>query len=119
MSSRDDNDNAVTKGAFLKEKFNNLARWVHGEVGQENVSADVIAGIAGRSELEFCMVAEILQANKSVSIHRDWKGMMQLLKDNKLPAELLTVLTQIRHKEAMHDKFWRYISLFIEVAEAQ
>ena len=107
----------VMKGAFLKEKFDNMARWVEEGVGKENLPADVIAGINGRSEMELCLLAEALHANKHVSIHRDWAGMTQLAAKHGFPQELQEVVTAIRAREGMHDKFWRYIALFVQVAE--
>ena len=116
MSSRKDETEA-TKGAFLKTKLQNMARWVEFEIGRENLPADVIAGTDGRSELEVCMLAGALQANKDVTIHRDWVGMARLMREHSFPAEVQGVITAIRARDGMHDKFWRYVDLFVEVAE--
>lgn len=105
-----------TKGAFLKEKMQNMARWVIEELGSENLPADLLADIAGRSELEITLIASQLQSNKSLAIHRDWVRLGQSLSSDKLPSWLLEVVMLVRSKDSMHDKFWRYIDLFIEVA---
>ena len=106
----------MTKGAYLKEKLSNMARWVVAEVGKENLPVDIVAGIDGRSELEVTMLAAVLQSNTNVSTLRNWDEIQQLVTTNNLPSELGTVVALIRDKESMHDKFWRYIELFSEVA---
>lgn len=103
-----------TKGAFLKEKLNNMANWVTGEVGKENLSVDIIAGIAARSELEVCVFAGVIQANSSTVAQRDWSGVVRVLAE-QVP-HMQEVVTEIKHREAMHAKFWRYMDLFVEVA---
>lgn len=105
-----------TKGAFLKQKLINMARWVTEELGQENLPADLIADITDRSELECTLIASQLQSNKSLATHRDWVRLGQSLGDERLPPWLQEVIVRVRKKETMHDKFWRYVELFIEVA---
>lgn len=107
----------TSKGSFLKEKYDNLTRWVVEVVGKENLSADSLAGIKGRTELEIVVLANTLQANKSLVSHRDWTGLVQLLVSEGIPAALQEVVVAIRHREMMHDKFWRYMDLFVQVAE--
>lgn len=102
----------MTKGAFLKQKLQNMARWVIEEVGKENLPVDILAGINGRSELEVTMLASSLQSNSRVAAHRDWHGVGQLV-----PAELREVVTAIKQRPHMHDRFWRYMCLFVEVIE--
>ena len=106
----------MKKGEFLKEKLGNMARWVAEEVGKENLPVDVIAGIAGRSELECCTLSGVLQANKDLATHQNWSGLVQLLSAEGCPRELQEVVAIIQKRPAMHDKFWRYIGLFIEIA---
>lgn len=105
----------MRKGEFLKEKLGNMARWVQEEVGKENLPADVIAGINSRSELECCTLAGVLQSNKDLATHQNWSGLVQLLNAGKLPGELQEVVAAIQKRPAMHEKFWRYIGLFIEI----
>ena len=104
-----------TKGSFLKGKLVNMARWVTEEVGRENLPVDVIAGIAGRSELECCVLAGALQASQDEVTHRNWSGLVRLMEQEHLPRELQEVIAVIQKRPPMHDKFWRYLKLFIEV----
>jgi len=106
-----------TKGEFLKEKMTNMARWVTQEVGKENLSVDIITGIAGRSALEATVLSGALEANKYRVIHRDWNGLVQLLAEHGAPSELQEVVVAVRGKPDMHDKFWRYMELFVQVSE--
>jgi hypothetical protein len=100
-----------TKGAYLKDKLENMTRWVIGEVGKENLPVDILAGIAGRSELEVTAFAGKLESNSVQVAHRDWHGLAQLLPLR----ELQEVVTAIKQRPSMHDKFWRYMELFIEI----
>ena len=108
----------TTKGAFVKEKLENMARWVEQGIGKENLPVDVIAGITGRSELEASALAGALQSNKDKIAQRNWSGLMQAVKDSgKFPVSVQEVITCIYQQPKMHDKFWRYMELFVEVAE--
>ena len=105
-----------TKGEFLKEKINNMAGWVTREVGKENLPADIIAGIAGRSELEITVLSGALEANADLVTHRNWSGLVQLMSANNAPSELQEVVVVVQRRPEMHDKFWRYMELFIAVS---
>ena len=101
----------MTKGQFLLQKLRNMARWVEQEVGKENLPVDILAGIAGRSELEVAALAGKLESNSAQVAHRDWHGLAHLLPQR----ELQEVVTAIKQRPGMHDKFWRYMELFIEI----
>jgi hypothetical protein len=105
-----------TKGEFLKEKMTNMARWVQREVEQEDLPADMIAGIADRSALEVTALAGALEANKSLVIHRDWSGLVRLLEEHRVLPELQEVLCLLCKRPELHSKFWRYMELFVEVS---
>ena len=105
-----------TKGEFLKEKMQNMARWVVEEVGKENLSVDIIAGINGSSALECTMLSGALEANCNVATHKNWSGLVQLMAHNHVRPELQEVVVAVQQRPAMHDKFWRYIDLFIDVS---
>ena len=104
----------TTKGAFLKEKLTNMARWVQEEVGRENLPVDVHAGIADRTEVEACVFAGIIHANKAMVEQRNWTGLVCLV--TKDVPEMQGVLTAINQRADMHAKFWRYMELFDEIS---
>ena len=107
----------MTKGMFLLQKLRNMARWVEQEVGKENLPVDIIAGIADRTELEACAFAGALQANKEEVTNRNWSGLLQRVRETKeIPPAVGEVMDAIYTRNAMHDKFWRYMDLFVEVA---
>jgi hypothetical protein len=104
-----------TKGDFLLEKLQNMAKWVTWEVGDENLSVDIITGINGRSALEVTTLCATLEANADLATHRNWSGLVQLMGANNAPVELQEVIVAVQQRPAMHDKFWRYIDLFVAV----
>ena len=81
-----------TKGTFLKEKLQNMARWVEQEVGKENLPADLVAGIASRSELEASALSGALLSNREQVAQRDWRGLMHSIADGNVPASVLEVV---------------------------
>ena len=106
-----------TKGVFLKQKLQNMARWVEQEVGKENLPADLVAGIASRSELEASALSGALLSNREQVAQRDWRGLMHSIADGNVPASVLEVVKRVEERESMHEKFWRYMDLFVEVAQ--
>ena len=106
----------MNKGEYLKEKMSNMARWVSQEVGKENLLVDIIAGIDGRNAFEIGVIAAHLEANRDLATHRNWSGLVQLIDGEGCPSELQEVVIAVQRRPEMHDKFWRYIELFIAVA---
>ena len=106
-----------TKGAFLKQKLQNMARWVEQEVGKENLPADLVAGIASRSEMEASALSGALLSNREQVAQRDWRGLMHSIADGNVPASVLEVVKCVEQRVSMHEKFWRYMDLFVEVAQ--
>ena len=56
-----------------------------------------------------------LEANADLATHRNWSGLVQLMEANNAPFELQEVIVAVQQRPAMHDKFWRYIDLFVTV----
>ena len=79
------------------------------------MSVDIIAGIAGRSAFEVTLLCGALEANANQATHRNWSGLVQLLEANNASRELQEVVVAVQKRPEMHDKFWRYIDLFISV----
>tara|TARA_B100000212_G_scaffold342571_1_gene330724 strand:- start:1804 stop:2148 length:345 start_codon:yes stop_codon:yes gene_type:complete len=104
-----------TKGNYLLQKLQNMANWVTLEVGKENLPVDIIAGINGRSVLEVTALCATLEANADLATHRNWSGLVQLMEAHNAPLELQEVIVAVQQRPAMHDKFWRYIDLFVTV----
>ena len=97
-------------GDFLREKMGNMSRWVKEELG--NTGMDVEHITAEWTDTEIAYIVGVLESNSTKIAHRDWSG---LAKVSNLPDELLELFQMIRKREDMHDKFWRYMELFVEV----
>ena len=101
-----------TVGAFLREKLTNMAGWIEEELGKENIRVVLKQYIAERTETEITYVVGILYANSTMITHKDWSGLARL---TELPTSLLEVLHNVSKSEGMHEKFWRYMELFVAV----
>jgi hypothetical protein len=101
-----------TVGAFLKEKVTNMINWITKEVGKENLPPDVAEFVAARTYVELTLFAEVLNANHSLIVHRDWAGIVRQMKLESVPDVFITALQTVRSHEHMHDKFWRYLEMF-------
>jgi hypothetical protein len=104
-------------GAFLKEKLGNMARWVTGEVGKQNLPVDIEQLIHDRSVVEVTFLAQVLDANSPKVAHRDWSGLVRMMQEEDLPVEFVAVVQAVRARGEMHDKFWRYLELFRDVIQ--
>jgi len=100
-----------TVGAFLREKLTNMGVWMTTELG-ETLTVDIKQYIAERSDTEIAYVVGILGSNSTKITHRDWSGLARV---GDIPVELLDVFQLIRKRDDMHDKFWRYLELFVQV----
>jgi|TARA_X000000368_G_scaffold418069_1_gene416404 hypothetical protein len=105
-------DDTVELGVFLKQKFGNMARWVTGEVGKENLPVDLEHLINDRSVVEVTFLATVLDANSDKVAHRDWSGLVRMMQAEDLPVDFVTVVQAVRSRPELHDKFWRYLELF-------
>ena len=97
-----------TVGQFLKEKLGNMSRWAAAELGG-TLTTDIEQYVAKRTETECTYLASLLSTNSVLLSQRDWHGLSQL---GEIPPQLLQVFHEIRKREDMHDKFWRYLELF-------
>ena len=65
---------------------------------------------------EMCIRDRVLNANSEKINHRDWCGLVGMLDDDAIASDVAAQFTELIHvvrvREAMHDKFWRYLELF-------
>ena len=99
-----------TVSEFLREKLMNMATWVESELGKQTV--DLKQYVADRSETEIAYFVGILHSNSMMIAHKDWSGFSRV---SEIPQEWIEVVDLIRKNEGMHDKFWRYLELFVAV----
>ena len=94
-----------TVASFLREKVINMAVWLEGEGMQHS-------GLPELTDLALTTMAHTLHNDYGEYVKmRDFTG----LHDTVLP-EITELLQFVESREALHDKFWRYLELFSEVA---
>lgn len=102
----------VRTGYFVKEKVGNMVRWARNELGDDVVPETLQHAILRRSETEMLYVVGILKTHEIEIEERDWDGITSSV---AIPDEFKSLVSAIRAKESMHDKFWRYLELFCEI----
>lgn len=95
-----------TIGAFLKEKMHNMAKWIAAELEMPEPVA--------RTELEACTAAGMLAEHNAIVAQRNWAALLTLLQTQGALRELHDVIIEVQRRKPMHDKFWRYMDLFVE-----
>ncbi len=103
-------------GEFVKSKMHNMAVWVQDELG-ETAAMDYVAVVDARLELELTTFAAMLHSKKEIETQRDWDALTTLTTSQKGFEPVVQLLNDVRGREHMHEKFWRYVKLFIEVME--
>lgn len=99
-----------TVGDFLVEKMGNMHQWLKAECGTydsqryDNRFKCITPTVA-------TVMAEVLLANKTVVYHKDWYNLCRI---PDLPIELVDLAEVVRPQDQLHDKFWRYLELFVE-----
>ena len=99
----------VNLADFLREKFDNMARWLVEEVGQEELSSDVLEDMAARSNMQVVLFASHIRQNKALVDARNFVGLRELA--GSLPT-LQKLIDEIDVRVDLHAKFWRYMDLF-------
>lgn len=92
----------------MREKLMNMVVWLETELGKQSV--DLEQYVARRTETEIACVAGILSTNSALVEARDWDGLVAL---GDCPRELRGLFLQVRERKDLHDKFWRYLELFV------
>ena len=106
----------TTIGCFLHEKLCNMARWIT-EDADCAISTDIVALSQRCTHLHATMFAEMLLKEKVCIVHRDWNKLHRLVNAADMPFDFGEVVHVVQKNEAMHDKFWRYLELFITIVE--
>jgi hypothetical protein len=85
-----------------------MTTWIESELGTQSV--DLKQYVAERTDTEIAYIVGILSTNSTQIAKRDWDGLTV-----DIPTELTSVFQRIHKREDMHDKFWRYLTLFVDV----
>ena len=110
---------SVSMGEFVKTKLHNMATWAQNEIGKENLQIDLPKFVQVLSHVEVTLMAQEMQAVSVQIAHRDWKGLFSALQAEFKMPEMLSVFRAIQEREAMHEKFWRYLELFRDVGRSE
>lgn len=97
-----------TKGSFLAEKAANMRKWLQSEI--QGVPA--IDQLKELSQIEAVYAAESLIKHRPAIAARDFSIIGRLGEEDAVWKEILLA---IRERVGLHDKFWRYAELFVEV----
>ena len=73
---------------------------------------DVVQLVDGSRGVELVYFAELLAEHRGAVTHRDWRKLLALIENEKAPVWVMTLAMAVRARDAMHDKFWRYLELF-------
>jgi len=103
-------------GEFVKSKMHNMAVWVQEELGSV-IAIDYVAVVDARSELELTTLCVMLHTERDIAARRDWDALVELASEEAALAPLLQILVEVRQRESMHEKFWKYVKLFIDVID--
>ena len=99
-----------TVGHFLVEKLQNMHNWLSEECqGYDKHKYDLCRSIL--TPTNATIVAEILLRHKSTIYQRDWDNLSRI---PQLPVEIVELGVLIKPQPKLHDKFWRYLELFVE-----
>ena len=92
----------VTVGDFLKEKLGNMCVWLS-EAGFEGT-------IPKFTKTQIVAFAELLKDYTQVIKKREFAGLAK----EGMPVEVHSLIKFVESREDLHDKFWRYLTLFSE-----
>lgn len=100
-------EEVVNKGEFLQEKVMNLIRFVSEGTGVwiEGIEKEVTPVRA----ILFC---QEMHKHKVEVVHRNWVALHNI---PDLPAYLQDAMVRVKQNPDLHDKFWRYMELFVEM----
>ena len=99
----------TTVASFLREKVTNMATWLSGQ-GYETKLPSV-------TDIQLVTFACVLHKECQTAIDNHNFGTLLEVIDKQLDSpEVARLVDYVRTREEMHDKFWRYLTLFSEVA---
>tara|TARA_B110001452_G_scaffold264986_1_gene268905 strand:- start:2001 stop:2330 length:330 start_codon:yes stop_codon:yes gene_type:complete len=103
------NEEAVNKGEYLKEKILNMLRFVSEGTGVwfDDFEKDI-------TPVRAVLFCQEIHKHKLEVMHRNW---VALHNTPGLPTYLQDTIVRVKKNPDLHDKFWRYMELFVEMGE--
>lgn len=99
-------------GEFIKSKMHNMAVWIDAELHEDYISL-----IDARSELELTTLCAMLHSKKEMFKTDDWSALTALTENELALAPFVSIIDKVHERPCLHDKFWKYVRLFIDVME--
>ena len=91
------------------EKAFNMRRWMREQLDEPRL----LSVMDNMMKSDFVTVGDLCFQNKAHIVRRDFNSLLREVTDSPL----FEVGQNIRAREDMHDKFWRYLELFATVSE--
>lgn len=102
-----------TVGSFLMEKATNMETWLSAEIGVGVWRKEGVWRKDRLTELSVTAMAAKLLEHRQLVFNRDFAGLSRQANATGL-GELTEMLEAVRSRHDLHDKFWRYLELFVE-----
>ena len=99
----------TTLGDFLQEKAFNMRKWAREVLDMPELLSEMDMAI----KTDFVEMGLRCVSVKQAIVRRDWHGLMGPLSDTPV----FEVAQMLRANDDLHDKFWRYLELFVNVTE--
>ena len=100
----------MNKGEFLLEKVLNMSRWL-----DANLDLGLVDQAHDIQTFQATVLASSIGSKVQIAAKRDWEELIIVIA-NEAPV-LLQAAMLVQDKPEMHDKFWRYIDLFVEITK--
>lgn len=97
----------ATKGAFLEEKAANMRRWLQETLREE------VPDLPTLDQAQSTYMAEMLVPHKQAIKDQDFTKLAAAASE----LGISETLKLVADRPTLHDKFWRYLALFVEVVE--
>lgn len=96
----------------MKAKASNMIAWLReaGVVGEE---------VPAFTELQATYMAELLTEKEAAVANKAFDELLaaEELTQSELGGIFCSILQRVRDQDKLHEKFWRYLALFIEVVK--
>lgn len=99
----------TTLGDFLQEKAFNMRKWARQALDRPELLGEMDMAV----KTDFVAMGIRCVSVKQSILRRDWHGLMTPLIDTPI----FEIAQMLRANEELHDKFWRYLELFVNVTE--
>ena len=99
----------VRLGDFLQEKALNLRKWLREQLDEP----DLLGEMDHMLKNDFVTLGDECVKHRHAIVRRDFRELMQAVQDTPL----FEIAQKVRAAERLHDKFWRYMELFVNVTE--